>query len=220
MVLRRLKITIRSTYHLLKVTGQIVYGIWKLSKFTQPIVTIFGGARIMEESPYSQQAHELAARFVEEDISVLTGGGGGVMKAANCGAVPDHVGDHGRSIGIGVKDLGEERNPCSQIYFELDYFFARKWLLTRFAIAFVVFPGGFGTLDELAEILTLIKTKKLHPVPIVLVGVDYWKNFMAFVQDAINQDMIAPDARELFTITDDLNEVFEIVHDECKDCAR
>ena len=187
-----------------------------MSKLQKPFVSIFGGARLSQESPYAMKANELARRLVEHNVSVLTGGGPGVMRAANCGAVKPTNGGKGKSVGIGVKDLGEGRNPCVQEYFELNYFFARKWLLTRYSSAFIVFPGGFGTMDELAEVLTLIQTKKLAHVPIVLVGVDYWKPFMKWVHDsAISHDLIEKEDLKLFTVTDDMEEAFCLVRDEC-----
>jgi len=123
-----------------------------------------------------------------------------------------------KSIGIGVKELGEGKNPCVQEYFELDYFFARKWLMTRHSQAFVIFPGGFGTMDELAEILTLVQTKKLGRVPIVLVGVEYWRDFMEWLKySALVHGLIVKEDLELFTLTDDIDKVFALV---CKECEQ
>jgi len=207
-------------YPLFKVLMQVVYGAWHLSKLQKPFVSIFGGARLSQESVYAQQANELAQRLVEHDISVLTGGGPGVMHAANCGAFTPTNGGKGKSVGIGVKDLGEGRNPCVQEYFELDYFFARKWLLTRYSVAFIVFPGGFGTMDELSEVLTLLQTSKLPKVPIVLIGKEYWQHFMHWVEHAIEHDLILKQDLALFTVTDDLEQVFCLVRDECDILAR
>lgn len=202
-------------YRHFKVLWQVVYGSWHLSKLQKPFVSIFGGSRLAQESPYAMRANDLARRLVEHNVSVLTGGGPGVMMAANCGAVKPSNGGKGRSVGIGVKDLGEGKNPCVQEYFQLDYFFARKWLLTRFSSAFVVFPGGFGTMDELSEVLTLIQTRKLSRVPIVLVGTDYWKYFMNWITEAAAHDLIAEKDLGLFTLLDDMEEVFCLVRDKC-----
>ena len=214
---KRLGVCAATFFGLFRVLLQVVYGTWRLSKNPRPFVSIFGGARLSQESPYAQQANDLARRFVENNISVLTGGGSGVMYAANCGAMNSEKTATGRSIGIGVKDLGEGKNPCTHEHFELDYFFARKWLLTRFSEAFVVFPGGFGTMDELAEVLTLIKTKKMKPAPIILIGTEYWKYFMKWITDsAIPQDLILKSDTELFLVTDDFEEAFCTVRDECE----
>jgi len=198
-----------------RVIFQVLNGAWRLSALDSPRVTIFGGARLGQKSKYAQNAFELAQKFVKRGVPVLTGGGSGVMHAANCGAISKGKGNV-KSIGITVRELGEGKNPCVQEYFELEYFFARKWLLTRYSAAFVVFPGGFGTLDELAEVLTLIQTKKLSKMPIVLVGREYWKDFMKWITDsAVAQGLISKDYVSLFTVTDDMDEAFTIVSDEC-----
>lgn len=197
---------------------QVVYGVWKLSALSKPRITIFGGGRLDQKTKYTQQAFDLAERFVENGVTVLTGGGAGVMHAANCGALSKTKGKkHVKSVGIGVKELGEGQNPCVQEYFELEYFFARKWLLTRYSVAFIIFPGGFGTLDELAEVITLVQTKKLPRVPIILFSKSYWKDFMEWIHfSAIEKGLIKKEHLELFTVTDDLDEVFDIIHEFCE----
>lgn len=203
-------------FKMTKVVFQIVYGSWRLSKLKKPIITIFGGARLKAIDPYFQQATRMAQRFVDKNISVLTGGGPGIMEAANCGAIITN-GGKAVSVGIGVKDLGEGKNECVQEYFELDYFFARKYLLTRFSMGFVIFPGGFGTLDELSEILTLIQTDKLTRLPIVLIGVEYWQDFMVWLKrEALSHGLIGEKDLELFVVTDSLDEAFCIICDECE----
>ena len=117
-----------------------------------------------------------------------------------------------------VKDLGENiRNLYVKEYFMLDYFFARKWLLTRYSVVFIVFPGGFGTLDELSEVLTLILTSKMKRVPIVLIGEEYWRPFMQWVtQEALKHGTVKEEHIKLFTVTDDLYQAFCLVRDKCK----
>ena len=202
-------------WRLLRVQFQILYGAWRILKLQKPIVSIFGSARMQLDDQYAHKAHTLAQKLAEKNISVLTGGGPGIMEAASCAIAP--IKGKGRSIGIGVKDLGEGLNPCSHESFELDYFFARKWLLTRYSVGFIVFPGGFGTLDELAEVLTLIQTKKLKRVPIVLIGVEYWDDFMVWVKkEALVHKLIAPEDIKLLTLTDDLDEAFSIIRKGCE----
>lgn len=165
-------------------------------------------------TPYAKKAQELGQRFIDADISILTGGGPGIMEAASC-----HISYTGKakSIGIGVKDLEERPNVCATEYFELEYFFARKWLLTEFSSAFVIFPGGFGTLDEMAGVLTLIQTKKLKRVPVVLIGKEYWKPFMQWIQqEAIAHGAIRVDELEFFYVTDDLDAAFCYVQGKCE----
>lgn len=216
MFISRVIMCSKLSWKLFKVHMQMLYGAWKVSKLPKPIVSIFGGARLSQKDTYAVQASELANMFVENNISVLTGGGPGIMEAANCGAIKQN-GGKGKSMGIGVKELGEGKNPCVQEYIALDYFFARKWLLTRFSLGFVVFPGGFGTMDELAEVLTLIQTKKMAPLPIILIGTDYWDTFLKWVtDDAIKHGLIEKEHLELFTITDDLHQAMCLIRDTCE----
>jgi len=215
-MIKRIGICLRTSWSLFRVFWQTIYGVFRVSKLQEPIVSIFGGARVTGDDYYFKQAHELGRRVIELDISVLTGGGPGIMEAASCGAIVSPKGKT-RMMGIGVTDLGEKPNECAQEFFALDYFFARKWLLTHFSSAFVIFPGGFGTLDELAEVLTLIQTKKLKRVPIVLFGVEYWHHFMTWLEDeALKHGTISEQDLKLFTITDDLEKVFCLIRDECK----
>ncbi len=155
--------------------------------------------------------------FVAKDISVLTGGGGGIMEAANCGVFYSETGGKGRTMGIGVRDLVEEGpNHCVHEYFELEYFFARKWLLTHYSIAFVIFPGGFGTIDELSEVLTLIQTNKLKRVPIVLIGKEFWDPFMNWViNEALKHGTVSQKDVDLLIVTDDLDQAFSIIANAC-----
>ena len=214
-ILQRIGLCFSLFFDLFKGFWQLLYGVWRISKLPHPIVSIFGGARLKKEDPYFSQAFELGKKFVEDDISVLTGGGPGVMEAANCGAA--QAGANGRSIGISVSNLGEAHNTCAQEAFEVNYFFARKWLLTHYSAAFIIFPGGFGTLDELAEVLTMIKTKKMPRVPIILFGVEYWKPFVYWVEhEAIKHGLIDKQDLKLFTLTDDLDQAFCVVRDECE----
>ncbi len=203
-------------FEYLRVFWQLLYGSWRISKLPRPMVSIFGSARTIAQDRYFKKAHELAMRLVKENISVLTGGGPGIMEAASCGAIQAHNGKT-MIMGIGVTDLGEKPNKCVQEYFALDYFFARKWLLTRYSKGFVIFPGGFGTLDELTEILTLIQTKKLQHVPIVLFGVEFWEPLLLWLKDeALTHKTISKEDLNLFTLTDDIDRVFCLLHDTCK----
>jgi uncharacterized protein (TIGR00730 family) len=201
----------------LRVFLHLIYGVWRVSKLRHPIVSIFGSARVAQTDKYAQQAKQVAGWLDEEGISVLTGGGSGIMEAANCGAIkPKRKGDV-KSIGIGVRGLNEPKNTCVEEYFELDYFFARKWLLTQYSSGFIVFPGGFGTLDELSEVLTLIQTKQMRKVPIALVGKEYWQPFMQWITDeAVPHGLVQPDQVKLFSVTDDPHKAFCFVRGECE----
>jgi len=202
--------------NLIQVFFQLLYGAWKISALPVPIVSIFGGAHLSKQADYFHKALDLSRRFAENDISVLTGGGPGAMEAANCGAFRAKKGN-GRTMGIGVIGL-EDKNPCVlDTYFELDYFFARKLLLMSYSKAFIFFPGGFGTLDELGELLTLMQTNKIERAPIVLYGTEYWQALIDWVQkETLEHQLIKQEDLELFTITDDLDTIFHLVHDTIK----
>ncbi len=215
-MIKRLGLCVKQFFSLSRVFGQLMYGVWRISKLPLPIVSIFGGARINGKDMYFKKAYELGSKLVDFNISVLTGGGPGIMEAASCGAITSKKGKT-RMMGIGVTGLGEANNKCTQEFFALDYFFARKWLLTRFSTAFVVFPGGFGTLDEMAEVLTLIQTKKIASVPIVFFGKEYWEPFMQWLEgEAIKHGTISEKDLSLFIVTDDLEKVFCVVRDTCE----
>jgi len=217
MFFKRVQWWFSSYLKLSRVFRQIMYGVWRLTGISGPKVTIFGSARLELDDPYSKQAHQLGSKLVQNDISVLTGGGPGIMEAAHCGAMVK--GTKATSLGIGVKELGEGKNPCVQEYFELDYFFARKWLLTHYSISFVVFPGGFGTLDELGQVLTLIQVKRIPRVPIVLIGKEYWQKLLQWLkEEALQHGAVSQDDLNLITITDDIDYALKVVVDFCKTC--
>lgn len=212
----RYRLLVRTLGGMLHITLQVLYGTWRITRLQRPIVSIFGGAQMKPEDIYTHKAHLFANKLADVGISVMTGGGPGIMQAASCGAL--HKKKPLMTIGIGVTEIDESRNPCVQEYFELANFAARKYLLTHFSIAFVIFPGGFGTLDELAEVLTLIKTKKLPRVPIVLIGKEYWKFFMQWLhEESITHGLITQADFDLFSVTDDLDQALQLV---CKSCKK
>lgn len=198
---------------------QLFYGVWKMTKIPKPRVTFFGGTFLPQDHPYTKMARALAKKLAENEISVITGGGPGIMEAANCGA-RDGTKEKNviRSMAVGVKDLPGEKgvNVCAQEYILLKYFFARKWLLIQYSEAFLVFPGGYGTLDELTEVLTLIQTKKLGKVPVILFGKDYWKIIMDFIEAANKLGLINDESVKLITITDDPELVFCMLKEKCQ----
>jgi len=205
-------------YRLLRVFLQLVYGIIRISRATVPMVTIFGGSRTVKTATTFEKAFELAEMLVSHNISVLTGGGGGIMEAASCGAKEKRT-SNAKSIGIGVANLDGEKNQCVDIYFSLDYFFARKWLLINYSRAFVFFPGGFGTLDELFELLTLVQTRNFQQLPIVLIGTDYWVPLLSWMQnELLKHQFVYESELEFFIITDNIHEAFSIITKHCKEC--
>lgn len=149
---------------------------------TQPCVTVFGSSRYAEDHPYYQRAREIGAALARAGYAVMTGGGSGIMEAANRGA--KEAG--GLSLGCNIQ-LPREQKPNRYLdrYMHFEHFFARKVMLVKYSCAFVVMPGGFGTLDETFEIATLMQTDKLGHFPLIAVGGDFWDRFDAFVRDAM-----------------------------------
>ena len=169
--------------------------------FVGPCVTVFGSARFKESDPYYGVAREVAARIAELGVTVMTGGGPGIMEAANRGA--RDVG--GRSIGCNIKlPLEQKPNPYVDRFVEFRYFFVRKVMLVKYSSAFVVLPGGFGTMDELFEALTLVQTRKIGTFPIVLMGTAYWAPLLQFIRATLAEaGTIDPEDADLLTVTDD-----------------
>ncbi len=169
-------------------------------------VTIFGSARLSQDDRYCQMAFDLGRRLAENGHAVITGGGPGIMEAANHGAY--EIG--GRSIGFNITLKHEQRpNPFLTDCLTFEYFFARKVSLAMAAKVFVFFPGGFGTMDEISEILCLIQESKMPKMPVFLVGKDYWKTFDKVIEKMVKMGLIGADDANIFTITDDVQEVVD-----------
>jgi hypothetical protein len=176
-------------------------------------VTFFGSARFSEDNPYYQKAVAVAEGIAEAGIDIVTGGGPGIMEAANRGA--DNVKGEGKGHSLGLNiTLPEEQllNPYVNYNESFHYFFSRKVALTFSAESYLCFPGGFGTLDEFFEILTLVQTGKIVKVPIVMVGTDFWNPLLDFIENIQKEKFktISPNDTNLFTITDDVDEIIEI----------
>lgn len=208
---------------LCRATAQLSYGVWKISHIPEPRVTIFGGAHIAKNSYYAKQAHLLAHRLAQHHVSVITGGGPGIMSAASCGIA--HEKNREKliySLGITVKNIegiGPIDRACLDSLIEVDDFFVRKWLMMRYSIAFAVFPGGFGTLDELAELLVLLEFKHLPTVPIVLIFKEYWEPLINWLKSrALSLSLIEPDGLDMIRITDNIDEAFYWLVEHCELC--
>jgi uncharacterized protein (TIGR00730 family) len=166
-----------------------------------PAVTFFGSARVRAEDPYYAQGRELARRIGEEGFAIITGGGPGLMEAANRGARDAGV----TSVGLNIMLPFEQApNPYQDIALTCEFFFTRKMMFVRYATAFVVLPGGFGTLDELFEALVLEQVDKIRDFPIILVGTEYWGGLVDWIRDRLlAEGMIADRDAALLTVTDD-----------------
>jgi uncharacterized protein (TIGR00730 family) len=184
-------------------------GFEAVDRIDRPAVTIFGSARVREGDPPYEQAREVARRFAEQGWAVVTGGGPGVMEAANRGAKDAG----GLSVGFNIQLPHEQRgNDYVDLALTFRHFYARKTMFVKAAEGFVVFPGGFGTADELFEALTLIQTGKVLHFPVVLVGSDYWEELLTWIRDELLADgMISPNDLDLLYVTDDSDEVVERV---------
>ena len=192
-----------------RIAGEFRDGFGEVGRIDRPAVAIFGSARIDERHPAYAPARETGRLFAERGWAVVTGGGGGVMEAANRGA---QEGD-GLSIGFNI-ELPHEQAPNDYLDIEhtFEHFYARKVAFVKPSEGFVIFPGGFGTLDELFEALTLIQTGKVMHFPVVLVGSDYWGGLVAWLRDRLlREGMISPSDVELLHVTDDPQEAVDLI---------
>ena len=194
-----------------KIMSEFVTGYERLSAIG-PCISIFGSARSQPDSKYYNLATEIAERIVGMGFGVITGGGPGIMEAANKGATQGE----GASVGINIELPFEQHdNPYidrdKNLHF--NYFFARKVMFVRYSQAFVVFPGGFGTMDELFEAITLIQTTKIEPFPIILVGSEFWSGLVAWIKEVLLDKFgnIAAKDMDIFRIVDTADEVEDII---------
>lgn len=194
------------TWRIFRIMSEFVDGFTFLARI-QRSVTVFGSARLPEDHPYYQQARELGRRLAAHGYTVVTGGGPGVMQAANQGAYEAG----GDSVGINIELPHEQRiNPYVKHSINFSYFFSRKVMLDFSAEAYIFFPGGYGTLDEFFELITLVQTGKVgRDAPIVLIGRDYWEPLVRWLEGTLLRDLhaIAPHDLTMWTLTDDLDEV-------------
>lgn len=197
-----------------RIETDFVNGFRKISQYADT-VTIFGSARLTADDRYYQKAVEVSTMLAEEGYTVITGGGGGIMEAGNRGAFEAG----GKSIGFNIL-LPQEQdlNPYTTDAQTFRYFFSRKVMLAFAAQAYLFFPGGFGTLDEFFEIITLIQTHKIEPAPVILVGKDFWQPLDNFVHEYLLEGThtISPGDEKLYTITDDLEVIKQLLDEHEK----
>lgn len=201
-----------NSWTMFKVLSEFVGGFERLNEIG-PCVSIFGSARTKPEDPLYEKTVNIAKRLTDEGFGIITGGGPGVMEAGNKGASLDG----GISVGLNINLPFEQNN---NIYIDRDkilnhhYFFVRKVMFVKYAQAFVVMPGGFGTLDEFFEVLTLVQTKKITPVPMILVGREFWAGLEGWIKKVLLETHKTVSAKDLdlFHIVDDVEEVIEIIN--------
>lgn len=220
MDLKILKICLQSLWRMLIAMVEMTYASFHIARIPRPIISVFGGAHTAVTDPYSRDAQKLAQALVERDVSVITGGGPGIMQAANCGALNASKGKI-RSFGVYLPGIPNENlNNCLTRSMNVKYFFVRKWLLLQYSIGFAIFPGGFGTLDELFELLTLIQIKQLEKVPVVLIGSAYWEPMISWLKEqAIKSNLLSQADLDLIQITDDIEHATNILEKHCKSCS-
>jgi uncharacterized protein (TIGR00730 family) len=201
------------TWRVFRIQSELVDGFETLHDLG-PAVTIFGSSRLSDNSSYYKEAEIVARKLADEGFAIITGGGPGVMEGANKGAKKGK----GTSVGLNI-DIPTEQIPNQfqdiSLYFR--YFFMRKLMFVKYAIAFIIFPGGFGTMDELFEALTLSQTKKIDTFPIVLYGSEYWKGLIEWLKDTlVPAGTISKEDFGLFSLVDSPEEVCELIVNHCR----
>jgi uncharacterized protein (TIGR00730 family) len=196
------------SWRIFKIIGEFVEGVEALYDIG-PAVSIFGSARITPDDPVYKTTEKLAAMLVKNKFAVITGGGGGVMEAANKGA--SKAG--GRSIGLNIILPREQKpNRYSNMKVEFNYFFIRKVMFVKYASAYIIMPGGLGTLDELFEAATLVQTQRIKPLPIILVGSDFWSGLMDWIRNhLLKTSKLSPEDMDIFQIIDSPEEIVKTI---------
>ncbi|MBC8202807.1 MAG: TIGR00730 family Rossman fold protein [Planctomycetes bacterium] len=200
------------SWRVLRITGEFVDAIDTLCKLP-PAVSVFGSARLPESNEHYKSARECGKLLVEAGFAVITGGGPGIMEAANRGATDAK----GVSVGLNISlPQEQDANPYQTVELDFRYFFIRKVMFVKYARGFIIYPGGFGTLDEFFESLTLMQTLKIKPFPVVLVGSDYWSSLVGWMKTHLVStfETISEEDLDLFQIVDDPAEAVKIVLDD------
>lgn len=196
------------TWRIFRIQSELIDGIETLNEIG-PAVSIFGGARFDEKEPFYTAAYQTAQQLTKDGLTVITGGGPGIMEAGNRGCIEAG----GTSVGLNI-ELSHEQAPNSyqNLPISFRYFFIRKLMFVKYAIAYVIFPGGFGTMDEFFESLTLIQTGKIRCFPVVLYGSEYWQGLIEWLKDSmLTHHCIDEEDMNLFQIVDTPEEVSAII---------
>jgi len=208
------RVLAHESWRVFRVMSELVEGIDTLARIG-PAVSVFGSARTLVADPIYAQAVECGRQLVEAEFAVITGGGPGVMEAANKGAIEAG----GTSVGLNIALPMEQRpNPYQNVELDFRYFFVRKVMFVKYARAFIIFPGGFGTMDEFFESLTLMQTLKIVPFPVVLIGKSFWSGLLDWMRSTLDEKFhtISPEDMDLFSVTDDVSEAVQIVQETCR----
>ena len=192
------------SWRMFRIISEFTEGFDRLSSLGYA-VSIFGSARLKEDNPYYQQSVEIAQRLGQEGFAIITGGGPGVMEAANKGAFDSES----KSVGLNIR-LPQEQlpNPYQDMMLDYRYFFVRKVMFVKHSMGYVCIPGGFGTMDEFFESLTLMQTEKIYPMPLILFGVEYWQGLIDWMMTTmVPAGTVRESDFEYITLTDDMDEV-------------
>ncbi len=201
-------ITAKESWRLFRILSEFVEGFEVLPEVA-PAVNIFGSARTKPDDKYYKFTEELASELAKQGFSVITGGGPGIMEAANKGASAAG----GTSVGLNIElPLEQKPNDYANIKLNFRYFFCRKVMFVKYAMAYIVLPGGFGTLDELFEALTLIQTDRIKPFPVILVGKEYWAGLIDWIKERVEKEgKISKDDMDIFKVEDDIESIIKII---------
>jgi uncharacterized protein (TIGR00730 family) len=193
--------SIKESWRIFRIISEFVEGFETMSE-VYPGVSVFGSASITESDPVYDLGRQIGKLLAQAGFAVITGGGPGAMEAANRGAAEAN----GKSVGLCIQLPKEQAsNPYTNIKVNFRYFFVRKVMFVKYAVAYIILPGGFGTMDELFEALTLIQTNRIRPFPVILLGKDYWKDLLSWIKKTmlLKHRMICPDDMDLFQCIDD-----------------
>ncbi len=207
------------SWRMFRIISEFTEGFDRLSNLDCGI-SIFGSARLPPENPYCQKTVELAQALAKEGFTIITGGGPGIMEAANKGAYEENA----PSIGLNIRLPHEQKpNPYQSVSLEYRYFFARKVMFVKYSMGYICMPGGFGTMDEFFEALTLMQTMKIYPMPLVLFGVDYWQGLIDWLKGTmLAEGAIVESDFDYITLTDDIEQAVSIMvkHRQWKEVMR
>jgi uncharacterized protein (TIGR00730 family) len=201
-------ITLKNTWRLFHIMAEFVEGFENLADI-HPAISIFGSSRCKEGDLLYTRTYNLSRLLAKNGFNIITGGGGGVMEAANRGASEEGA----KSVGINIElPLEQKPNPYSNIRLNYRYFFVRKVMFLKYAVAFIMLPGGFGTLDECFEAITLIQTKKMKPFPVILVDSSYWNGLIEWIREKLlTSGTITKEDMNIFKVIDEPEEIVEYV---------
>ena len=202
-------LNVQESWRIFRIISEFVDGFETLADI-YPAVSVFGSSRVAEDDPVYQMGVQVGRLLAEAGFTVITGGGPGAMEAANRGAYEAG----GKSVGLRIQLPKEQApNPYAKITVNFRYFFIRKVIFVKYAVAYAILPGGFGTMDELFEALTLIQTMRIKPFPVVLLGRDYWKDLISWIRKSMlgKHKMISPNNMDLLQIFDDPEDAVAVI---------